>query len=86
MVYMIPMKWKKKVEAWTKWLAKNRTLKFGLVDMRHYWGIRSIHANMEIRIACKSLGHSQAIHMKTYNSTYEEIDAIKGAKKLWALI
>ena len=73
---------KKKVEAWTKWLAKNRTLKFGLVDMRHYWGIRSIHANMEIRIACKSLGHSQAIHMKTYNSTYEEIDAIKGAKKL----
>ena len=50
--------------------------------MRHYWGIKSINANMEIRIACKSLGHSQAIHMKTYNSTYEEIDAIKGAKKL----
>ena len=37
---------------------------------------------MESRIACKSLGHSQAIHMKTYNSTHIEIDAIKGAKKL----
>tara|TARA_B100001093_G_scaffold461962_1_gene476836 strand:- start:262 stop:438 length:177 start_codon:yes stop_codon:yes gene_type:complete len=49
--------------------------------MLHYWGISSIHANKEIIIACRSLGHSQAIHMKTYKFIYEEIDAIKGAKK-----
>ena len=73
---------KKKVEAWTKWLKKNTVSSFGLVDLRHYWGIRSIYADLDIRTSCKSLGHSQAIHTKTYNSTYEEIDAIKGAKRL----
>ncbi len=73
---------KKKVEAWTKWLKKNTVSSFGLFDLRHYWGIRSIYADLDIRTSCKSLGHSQAIHTKTYNSTYEEIDAIKGAKRL----
>ena len=71
-----------KVEAWTKWLRKNDVINFGLVDLRHYWGIRSIYADIDVRQACKSLGHSYAVHTSTYNSTYSEIDAIKTQKKL----
>ena len=44
--------------------------------------MRAINANIEIRIACRSLSHRKAINMKTFNSTYEEIDLIKGVKKL----
>ena len=71
-----------KVEAWTKWLRKNGVTNFGLVDLRHYWGIRSIYAEIDIRAAIKSLGHSQQVHTDTYNSTYDLIDAIKQQKKL----
>lgn len=50
--------------------------------MKHYCGIKSIFLNMEIKIAYKPFGQSPAKHMKIYNSTYEEIDEIKGVKKL----
>ena len=58
---------KKKVEAWTKWLKKNKVPSFGLVDLGHYWGIRSVYSDLDI---------------KTYSATYEEIDEIMGAKRL----
>ena len=72
----------RKIEYWTKWLKKNGLTQFGLVDLRHYWGIRSIYADIDTRQSCKSLGHSYAVHTSTYNSTYSEIDAIKTQKRL----
>ena len=67
---------KKKVEAWTKLLKKNPVSSFGLVYLRHYGGIKSIYIDFDIRTSSKSLGPSQAIITKTYNSTHEELDAI----------
>ena len=76
------MKGKSSVEAWTKWWKRNSGVCFGLIDLRHYWGIRSIHQNLDDRKASKSLGHSTDVHYKIYNSTYAEIDAIKAAADL----
>ena len=53
-----------------------------LTDIRHNWGVRSIHAGLDARVASKSLGHSINTHYEIYNSTYEQIDAIKASKKL----
>ena len=46
-----------------------------LMDLRHAWGIRSIHADVDPRKASKSMGHSIEMHFRTYNSTYDEVDA-----------
>ena len=46
-----------------------------LMDLRHAWGIRSIHADLDPRKAAKSMGHSIEMHYRTYNSTYDEVDA-----------
>ncbi len=53
-----------------------------LTDIRHNWGVRSIHAGLDARVASKSLGHSINTHYEIYNSTYEQIDAIKASRKL----
>ena len=53
-----------------------------LTDIRHNWGIRSIHAGIDPRVASKSLGHSINTHYEIYNYTYEQIDAIKASRKL----
>ena len=45
---------KKKVEAWTKWLKNNIASSLGLVDLMYYLGIRSIYADLDIIIFCKS--------------------------------
>ena len=50
--------------------------------MRSYKSIKSINLNMEIKIARKSLFHSKALSLKTDNSSIEEIEAIKEARKL----
>ena len=46
-----------------------------LMDLRHAWGIRSIHADLDPRKAAKSMGHSIEMHYRTYNSIYDEVDA-----------
>jgi len=51
-------------------------------DIRHDYGVRSILADMEMRTASKAMGHDPKTHSTTYTQTYEEIDAIKQAKKL----
>ena len=51
-------------------------------DIRHDWGVRSIHAEIDPRAAAKSMGHSLKTHYDIYSQTYDEIDAIKQAKKL----
>ena len=53
-----------------------------LTDIRHNWGIRSIHAGIDPRVASKSLGHSINTHYEIYNSTYEQIDSINASKKI----
>ena len=53
-----------------------------LTDIRHNWGIRSIHAGIDPRVASKSLGHSINTHYEVYNSTFEQIDSINASKKL----
>ncbi len=73
---------KKFVEAWRKWWKRNSACEFDLVDMRHYWGIRSIGRQLDARHSSKSMGHSLEVHYRTYNSTYAEIDAIKAAADL----
>jgi len=68
------------------WLAP-RAKEVGLegiqpTDIRHDWGIRSIHAEIDPRASAKSMGHSLQTHYKIYSQTYDEIDAIKQAKKI----
>ena len=53
-----------------------------LMDLRHAWGIRSIHADLDPRKAAKSMGHSIEMHFRTYNSTYDELDAERAAASL----
>jgi hypothetical protein len=53
-----------------------------LMDLRHAWGIRSIHADLDPRKAAKSMGHSIEMHYRTYNSTYDEVDAEQAAAAL----
>ena len=53
-----------------------------ITDIRHHWGIRSIDADMDARVAAKSMGHSIQVHFATYNSTYAKKDAIKASRKL----
>ena len=53
-----------------------------LIDIRHNWGVRSIHAGLDARVASKSMGHSINTHYSVYNSTYEQVDAINASKKL----
>ena len=53
-----------------------------LIDIRHNWGVRSIHAGLDARVASKSMGHSINTHYSFYNSTYEQVDAINASKKL----
>ena len=53
-----------------------------LTSVRHHWGIRSIHADIDARAASKSLGHDINTHFRIYNSTYDQLDAIKASKKL----
>ena len=53
-----------------------------LMDLRHAWGIRSIHADLDPRKAAKSMGHSIEMHYRTYNSTYDEVDAERAAAAL----
>lgn len=55
---------------------------FQLLDLRHAWGIRSIYSELDPRQSCKSLGHDISTHYKTYNSTYEQLDADKAAALL----
>ena len=50
-------------------------------DIRHDWGVRSIHAGIDPRAASKSMGHSLQTHYKIYAQTYDEIDAKKTSKK-----
>ena len=69
-----------------RWLAP-RAKEVGLdglqpTDIRHDYGIRSILANMEMRTASKAMGHDPKTHSTTYTQTYDELDAIKQAKKL----
>ena len=51
-------------------------------DIRHDWGVRSIHAGIDPRAASKSMGHSLQTHYKIYAQTYDEIDAKKTSKKV----
>ena len=51
-------------------------------DIRHDWGVRSIHAGIDPRAASKSMGHSLQTHYKIYAQTYDEIDAKKASKKV----
>ena len=53
-----------------------------LTSVRHHWGIRSIHSDIDARAASKSLGHDINTHFRIYNSTYDKVDAIKASKKL----
>ena len=53
-----------------------------LTSVRHHWGIRSIHAEIDARAASKSLGHDINTHFRIYNSTYDKVDAIKASKKI----
>ena len=72
-----------KLRAWLQPRAKEVGLE-GIqpTDIRHDWGVRSIHAEIDPRAAAKSMGHSLKTHYDIYSQTYDEIDAIKQAKKL----
>ena len=84
-----PQETKYQARQWLKYL-QGQIKKMGiecledlvLMDIRHSWGIRSIHSDLDPRSACKSLGHDLATHYRTYTSTYDLADAKKAAAKL----
>ena len=77
---------KKIIDHLRRWL-KPRAKEVGLegiqpTDIRHAWGVRSIHAGLDPREASKSMGHSTKTHFDIYQQTYDEIDAEKASKKV----
>ncbi|MBO8227951.1 hypothetical protein HA150_03455 [Prochlorococcus marinus XMU1414] len=72
-----------KLRAWLQPRAKEVGLE-GIqpTDIRHDWGVRSIHAEIDPRAAAKSMGHSLKTHYDIYSQTYDQIDAMKQSKKL----
>ena len=77
------------VNQWCRWMQSRSKRMDGLeglqlMDLRHAWGIRSIHADLDPRKAAKSMGHSIEMHYRTYNSTYDELDAERAAASLRA--
>ena len=81
-----PKESKKVIDHLRRWLAP-RAKEVGLegiqpTDIRHAWGVRSIHAGLDPREASKSMGHSTKTHFDIYQQTYDEIDAEKASKKV----
>ena len=64
---------KRQTDHWAKWL-KSRAPGLKLYDLRHSWAIRSIRTNVVTAIAASCMGHSIAVHCKTYHHAMQQAD------------
>ena len=55
---------------------------FQAYNLRHAYGFRTANLNINITTASLWMGHSEAIHLKTYMKGYNESDALKTLKAL----
>ena len=80
-----PKESKKVIDHLRRWLAP-RAKEVGLegiqpTDIRHAWGVRSIHAGLDPREASKSMGHSTQTHLLFTNRLMTKLTLKKLVKK-----
>ena len=61
---------------------ERRKLPFNPYMLRHAWAVRSARSNLSTVVAAKMMGHSQAIHEKTYQQALGEEGMLDAWKKI----
>ncbi len=74
-----PRECKSRVEKWRKWFQRHFGL--SLYDLRHAWAIRSISMIKNPTLAAKCMGHSLAVHSRTYHR-WMQADEVETAVEL----
>ena len=74
-----PRECKSRVEKWRKWFQRHYAL--SLYDLRHAWAIRSISMIKNPTLAAKCMGHSLAVHSRTYHR-WMQADEVETAVEL----